>query len=155
MSVKILMVCLGNICRSPLAEGILASKLPKDKFFVDSAGTGAWHSGNQPDARSIAIAKKNQLDISTQRARLFKVEDFEIFDYIYVMDKSNYRDVIRLAKNDGQKEKVEIILNELYPDENVDVPDPYYGIANGFEMVYQMLDEACEIIASKLKANHS
>lgn len=155
MSVKILMVCLGNICRSPLAEGILASKLPKDKFFVDSAGTGAWHSGNQPDARSIAVAKKNQLDISTQRARLFKVEDFEIFDYIYVMDKSNYRDVIRLAKNDGQKEKVEIILNELYPDENVDVPDPYYGIANGFEMVYQMLDEACEIIASKLKANHS
>jgi len=154
MSVKILMVCLGNICRSPLAEGILASKLPKDKFIVDSAGTGAWHSGNQPDARSIAVAKKHQLDISTQRARLFKVEDFETFDYIYVMDKSNFRDVIRLAKNDEQKEKVEIILNELYPDENVDVPDPYYGIANGFEMVYQMLDEACEIIASKLKANH-
>lgn len=155
MSVKILMVCLGNICRSPLAEGILASKLPKDKFFVDSAGTGAWHSGNQPDARSIAVAKKHQLDISNQRARLFKVEDFETFDYIYVMDKSNFRDVIRLAENDAQKEKVEIILNELYPDENVDVPDPYYGIANGFEMVYQMLDEACEIIASKLKANHS
>ena len=154
MSVKILMVCLGNICRSPLAEGILASKLPKEKFIVDSAGTGAWHSGNQPDARSIAVAKKHQLDISTQRARLFKVEDFETFDYIYVMDKSNFRDVIRLAKNDEQKEKVEIILNELYPDENVDVPDPYYGIANGFEMVYQMLDEACEIIASKLKANH-
>ena len=148
------MVCLGNICRSPLAEGILASKLPKHKFIVDSAGTGAWHSGNQPDARSIAVAKKHQLDISTQRARLFKVEDFETFDYIYVMDKSNFRDVIRLAKNDEQKEKVEIILNELYPDENVDVPDPYYGIANGFEMVYQMLDEACEIIASKLKANH-
>jgi protein-tyrosine phosphatase len=154
MSVKILMVCLGNICRSPLAEGILASKLPQDKFTVDSAGTGAWHSGNQPDARSIAVAKKHQLDISTQRARLFKVEDFETFDYIYVMDKSNFRDVIRLAKNDEQKEKVEIILNELYPNENVDVPDPYYGIANGFEMVYQMLDEACEIIASKLKANH-
>ncbi|RVT77634.1 low molecular weight phosphotyrosine protein phosphatase [Flavobacterium sufflavum] len=154
MSVKILMVCLGNICRSPLAEGILASKLPKDKFIVDSAGTGAWHSGNQPDARSIAVAKKHQLDISTQRARLFKVEDFETFDYIYVMDKSNFRDVIRLAKNDEQKEKVEIILNELYPDENVDVPDPYYGIDNGFEMVFQMLDEACEIIASKLKANH-
>ena len=154
MSVKILMVCLGNICRSPLAEGILASKLPKDKFFVDSAGTGAWHSGNQPDARSIAVAKKHQLDISTQRARLFKVEDFETFDYIYVMDKSNFRDVIRLAKNDGQKEKVEIILNELYPNENVDVPDPYYGIANGFEMVFQMLDEACEIIAAKLIAKH-
>ncbi len=154
MSVKILMVCLGNICRSPLAEGILASKLPQNKFTVDSAGTGAWHSGNQPDARSIAVAKKHQLDISTQRARLFKVEDFETFDYIYVMDKSNFRDVIRLAKNDEQKEKVEIILNELYPNENVDVPDPYYGISNGFEMVYQMLDEACEIIATKLKAKH-
>ena len=154
MSVKILMVCLGNICRSPLAEGILASKLPKDKFLVDSAGTGAWHSGHQPDARSIAVAKKHQLDISSQRARLFKVEDFETFDYIYVMDKSNFRDVIRLAKNDEQKEKVEIILNELYPDENVDVPDPYYGIDNGFQMVYEMLDEVCELIANKLKAKH-
>lgn len=155
MSVKILMVCLGNICRSPLAEGILASKLPKDKFFVDSAGTAAWHSGKQPDSRSIAVAKEHQLDISSQKARQFKVEDFETFDYIYVMDKSNYRDLIRLAENDKQKEKVEIILNELYPDENVDVPDPYYGIANGFEMVFQMLDEACEIIATKLKNNHS
>ena len=154
MSVKILMVCLGNICRSPLAEGILASKLPKVKFLVDSAGTGAWHSGHQPDARSIAVAKKHQLDISTQRARLFKVEDFETFDYIYVMDKSNFRDVIRLAKNDEQKEKVEIILNELYPNENVDVPDPYYGIDNGFQMVYEMLDEVCELIANKLKAKH-
>ena len=155
MSVKILMVCLGNICRSPLAEGILASKLPKEKFTVDSAGTGAWHSGKQPDSRSIAVAKQHQLDISSQKARIFKVEDFETFDYIYVMDKSNYRDVIRLAANDKQKEKVEIILNELYPDENVDVPDPYYGIANGFEMVFQMLNETCEIIATKLKNNHS
>lgn len=155
MSIKILMVCLGNICRSPLAEGILASKLPKDKFFVDSAGTGAWHSGNQPDSRSIAVAKSHNLDISYQRARQFKVEDFDSFDYIYVMDKSNFRDLIRLAKKDEHKEKVEIILNELYPNENVDVPDPYYGIANGFEMVYQMLDEACEIIANKLKNNHS
>jgi protein-tyrosine phosphatase len=154
MPVKILMVCLGNICRSPLAEGILASKLPKDKFFVDSAGTGAWHAGNQPDSRSIAVAKKHHLDISYQRARQFKVEDFDTFDYIYVMDKSNFRDVIRLAKNDKQKEKVEIILNELYPNENVDVPDPYYGIANGFEMVFQMLDEACNNIAAKLKTAH-
>lgn len=155
MSVKILMVCLGNICRSPLAEGILASKLPKDKFFVDSAGTGAWHSGKQPDSRSIAVAKKYHLDISYQRARQFKVEDFDTFDYIYVMDKSNFRDLIRLAKKDEHKEKIEIILNELYPNENVDVPDPYYGIANGFEMVFQMLDDACEIIATKLKTNHS
>lgn len=154
MPVKILMVCLGNICRSPLAEGILASKLPKDKFFVDSAGTGSWHVGHQPDSRSIAVAKKYQLDISSQRARQFKPEDFDTFDYIYVMDKSNYRDVIHLAKNENHKTKVQIILNELYPNENVDVPDPYYGIANGFEMVYQMLDEACNNIAAKLKATH-
>lgn len=154
MSVKILMVCLGNICRSPLAEGILTSKLPQDKFIVDSAGTGSWHVGSSPDTRSIAIAKKYQLDISKQKGRLFETADFDTFDYIFVMDKSNYNDVIHLAKNETHKAKVQIILNELYPNENVDVPDPYYGISNGFEMVYQMLDEACEIIAAKLKAKH-
>ena len=155
MSVKILMVCLGNICRSPLAEGILASKLPKDKFTIDSAGTGSWHVGHQPDARSIAVAKKYQLDISKQKGRQFKVTDFDAFDYIYVMDNSNYRDVIQLAKNESHKAKVTRHLNELYPDENVDVPDPYFGIPNGFETVYQMLDEACENIATKLKAKHT
>ncbi|MBA0884310.1 low molecular weight protein-tyrosine-phosphatase [Flavobacterium undicola] len=154
MSVKILMVCLGNICRSPLAEGILASKLPQDKFTVDSAGTGSWHVGHSPDARSIAIAKKHELDISKQQGRQFETTDFDTFDYIYVMDKSNYNNVIHLAKNETQKAKVQIILNELYPNENVDVPDPYYGISNGFEMVYQMLDKACDSIAAKLKAKH-
>ena len=154
MSVKILMVCLGNICRSPLAEGILASKLPQDKFIVDSAGTGSWHVGSSPDTRSIAIAKKYQLDISKQKGRQFKTTDFDTFDYIFVMDKSNYNDVIHLAKNETHKTKVQIILNELYPNENVDVPDPYYGISNGFETVYQMLDQACDIIAAKLKAKH-
>jgi len=154
MSVKILMVCLGNICRSPLAEGILASKLPQDKFTVDSAGTGSWHIGHQPDTRSIAIAKQHQLDISKQKGRQFQTSDFDTFDYIFVMDNSNYNDVIHLAKNENQKAKVQIILNELYPNENVDVPDPYFGITNGFEMVYQMLDEVCDIIAAKLKAKH-
>lgn len=154
MSVKILMVCLGNICRSPLAEGILASKLPQDKFTVDSAGTGSWHVGHQPDTRSIAIAKQHQLDISKQKGRQFQTSDFDTFDYIFVMDNSNYNDVIHLAKNENQKAKVQIILNELYPNENVDVPDPYFGITNGFEMVYQMLDEVCDIIAAKLKAKH-
>ncbi|MFA9189029.1 low molecular weight protein-tyrosine-phosphatase [Flavobacterium sp. FBOR7N2.3] len=154
MSVKILMVCLGNICRSPLAEGILASKLPQDKFTVDSAGTGSWHIGKSPDSRSIAIAKKYLLDISNQKGRQFTTADFDTFDYIYVMDNSNYDDVIDLAKNETQKAKVQIILNELYPNENVDVPDPYYGIENGFEMVYQMLDQACDNIAAKLKAKH-
>ena len=154
MSGKILMVCLGNICRSPLAEGILASKLPQDKFTVDSAGTGSWHIGRQPDSRSIAVAKKYQLDISKQKGRQFCIADFDNFDYIYVMDYSNYTDIISLTKDATQKAKVKMILDELYPDENVDVPHPYYGISNGFEMVYQMLDEACENMAGKLKAKH-
>jgi protein-tyrosine phosphatase len=154
MPIKILMVCLGNICRSPLAEGILASKLPKTKFTVDSAGTGSWHIGNQPDERSVAIAKKNKLDISQQKGRQFSANDFDAFDYIYVMDNSNYWDVIQLADNQAQTEKVQLILNELFPDENVDVPDPYFGIPNGFDSVYKMLDEACDVIAKKLIEKH-
>jgi protein-tyrosine phosphatase len=154
MSVKILMVCLGNICRSPLAEGLLAAKLPKDKFFVDSAGTGHYHIGKQPDQRSILTAEKNGLDISYQRARQFTPKDFENFDYIYVMDNSNYDDVISLAKNEEQKNKVQLILNELFPGDNVDVPDPYYGLQNGFDLVYEMLDETCEILSKKLIERH-
>ena len=155
MPVKILMVCLGNICRSPLAEGLLASKLPKDKFYVDSAGTSNYNIGKQPDPRSIEVAKKNGLDITNQRGREFVLNDFNKFDYIFVMDGSNYDNVIELAKTDEQKGKVELILNYLFPNENVDVPDPYYGLQNGFETVYEMLDETCDIIAKKLIAKHS
>ncbi|EJL61486.1 low molecular weight protein-tyrosine-phosphatase [Flavobacterium sp. CF136] len=155
MPVKVLMVCLGNICRSPLAEGILASKLPKNKFRVDSAGTGSWHVGHSPDKRSIAVAKKNGLSIDDQKGRQFKTSDFDEFDYIYVMDNSNYNDVIHLAKTPEHKEKVQLILNELFPDENVDVPDPYFGVTNGFDNVYQMLDEVTDIIAKKLIEKHS
>ena len=154
MPVKILMVCLGNICRSPLAEGILASKLPRNKFTVDSAGTGSWHIDHSPDSRSIAVAKKNKISISNQKGRQFSATDFDTFDYIYVMDNVNYDDVILLAENQEQKEKVQLIMNELFPNENVDVPDPYFGLPNGFEIIYNMLDEVCEIIAKKLKANH-
>lgn len=154
MSVKILMVCLGNICRSPLAEGILASKLPKNKFKVDSAGTGPWHVGHTPDDRSIAVAKKNKISISDQKGRQFSKSDFDSFDYIYVMDNSNYEDVIQLAETQEQKKKVQLILNELFPNEKVDVPDPYFGLPNGFEIVYNMLDEVCDIIAKKLIDKH-
>jgi protein-tyrosine phosphatase len=155
MPVKILMVCLGNICRSPLAEGILAAKLPKGKFLVDSAGTGSWHIGRAPDNRSIDTAKKNGLNIANQKGRQFATSDFDAFDYIFVMDNNNYNDVIDLTKNEAQKNKVQLILNEIFPNENVDVPDPYYGLANGFDMVYKMLDEACEVIAHKLITKHS
>ncbi|KJD35960.1 protein tyrosine phosphatase [Tamlana sedimentorum] len=143
------MVCLGNICRSPLAEGILRTKLPEN-FTVDSAGTSNYHIGNAPDRRSVAIAKLNGLDISNLRGRQFKVSDFDTFDLIYVMDDSNFKNVVKLARNDEDIAKVSMILNEVYPNENCNVPDPYYGGDNGFETVYNMLDEACTIIATKL-----
>ncbi len=149
------MVCLGNICRSPLAEGILASKLPKDKFTVDSAGTGDWHVGKQPDKRSIAIAKARGIDISCQKARQFRKQDFREYDYIYVMDGSNYQNVIDMAPDETSEKKVSLILNELFPNENVDVPDPYFGLENGFVTVYEMLDEVCDVIAEKLIREHS
>ena len=155
MSIKILMVCLGNICRSPLAEGILASKLPKNKFTVDSAGTGSWHVGHSPDERSISVGKKYKIDISNQKGRQFSTTDFDTFDYIYVMDSSNYSDVLELAKTQEHKDKVQMILNDLFPNENVDVPDPYFGLPNGFEIVYNMLDEVCEVISKKLIEKHS
>ncbi|MBF02941.1 MAG: protein-tyrosine-phosphatase [Flavobacterium sp.] len=151
MATKILMVCLGNICRSPLAEGILKSKLPKDQFVVDSAGTGDWHVGQLPDKRSIAIAKKYGIDITDQRAQHFAVKHFEQFDYIYAMDMSNYKNILQLAPNTEAKAKVKLILNELFPNENVEVPDPYYGGEEGFENVYQMLDKVCDVIAKKIK----
>lgn len=149
------MVCLGNICRSPLAEGLLASKLPKDQFIVDSAGTGHWHVGKQPDERSIAVARQNGLDISKQKGKQFSASDFDNFDYIYVMDNTNYKDVMRLAQTEAHRNKVKLILDEMFPGENVDVPDPYYGMQNGFTTLYSMLDETCDIIAQKLIAKHS
>lgn len=148
---KILMVCLGNICRSPLAEGILKSKLSSDSFIVDSAGTGDYHIGKQPDSRSMAIAKKHGLDISELKGRQFVISDFDAFDVIYVMDASNYYNVLTLARNDKDKAKVKFILNEIHPDQNEPVPDPYYGGNDGFENVYNMLNEACSMIAKNLK----
>lgn len=147
---KILMVCLGNICRSPLAEGILKSKV-SENIFVDSAGTAAWHSGNLPDNRSIAIAKKNGIDLTNQKARQFLIEDFDQFDQIYVMDRSNYVTVCRLAPNEEALNKVELILNESKPGKNIEVPDPYYGGENGFEDVFNMLNEACNNIKNKIE----
>ena len=150
MQTRILMVCLGNICRSPLAEGILKSKVDSSKLFVDSAGTGHWHVGDAPDKRSIAVGKKYRVDITNQRGRQFTAKDFEDFDIIYVMDNSNKENVLALAENDNHREKVKLILDEIFPGENVDVPDPYFGGNSGFENVFKMLDEACEKIAKRL-----
>lgn len=154
---KILMVCLGNICRSPLAEGILQHKIQQqinsgnkqfETWKVDSAGTSGFHSGEKPDRRSIKIAKENGIDVSEQRSRQFNTRDFEAFDVIYVMDSSNYRNVIALAKTNEEKAKVKLIMNEFYPKENINVPDPYYG-EYGFENVFEMLDNACNEIMEK------
>ena len=147
---KVLMVCLGNICRSPLAQGILQSKINSKDIYVDSAGTAAYHVGNLPDDRSIAVAKKYGIDITNQRARKFVVEDFDKFDFIYAMDESNCQNILSLARNNEDKTKVHLILNESSPVQNSSVPDPYYGGNDGFESVFQMLNEACTTIASKL-----
>ncbi|WP_299620172.1 low molecular weight protein-tyrosine-phosphatase [uncultured Tenacibaculum sp.] len=147
---NILMVCLGNICRSPLAEGILKSKLSAE-HFIDSAGTSGHHSGELPDQRSIAIARINGLDITDQRSRKFTVKDFDEFDLIYAMDRSNYDNILHLSRNDNDRNKVKMILNESFPNENLNVPDPYYGGDQGFLNVYNMLDQACEVIASKIQ----
>ena len=144
------MVCLGNICRSPLAEGILKSKINTSKIFVDSAGTAAYHVGNLADERSIEVAKKYGIDITNQRARKFTVRDFDAFDVIYAMDESNYQNILMLARNSEDEKKVQLILNVIDADKNASVPDPYYGGNQGFENVYKMLDEACEVIANKL-----
>lgn len=144
------MVCLGNICRSPLAEGILKSKVDPSRILVDSAGTAGYHVGSSPDDRSIAIARKFQIDISQQRCRRFVIEDFDRFDHIFVMDQSNYQDVLELAQQESHIRKVRLILEETNLDYE-EVPDPYYGGESGFDHVYQLLDNACNVLAERLK----
>jgi len=146
---KILMVCLGNICRSPLAHGILRAKAEGLGWEIDSAGTSAYHEGETPDPRSVAIARKHNLNIRDIASREFTTNDFNNFDLIYVMDQSNYNNVVALAKNKDQVNKVKLILNEVSPGENKEVPDPYFGGDNGFENVYQMLNEATDLIIKK------
>ena len=151
---RILMVCLGNICRSPLAHGILQSKLPTDLFYVDSAGTANYHVGSLPDHRSIAVARSNGIDISMQRGRQFTIHDFDEFDLIYVMDDSNYSNVIRLARSNDDISKVKLLLEEDTKNDDLRVPDPYYGNFSDFEIVFDLIDSACQAIAKKLISGH-
>ena len=146
------MVCLGNICRSPLADGLLRDKIKALKLNheVDSAGTAGHHVGDSPDNRMSAKASEYNHDIRDLRARQFSAIDFDNFDLIYAMDKSNYQNIISLAASDEDVEKVKMILNESQSDKNYSVPDPYYGGKNGFEKVYKMLNEACDSIIYKL-----
>ncbi len=152
---RILMVCLGNICRSPLAEGILRSEVTSANVFIDSAGTSNYHIGQHPDKRSVENALKHHVDISKLKARQFTVKDFDDFDYIFVMDSNNYNDVISLARNEIDRQKVELILNRVYPNANIAVPDPYYGNEDAFENVFFILEKACESISNSLIALNS
>ena len=149
MRTKVLMVCLGNICRSPLAEGILKSKLEEATFHVDSAGTASYHIGKKPDNRSISIAKRYGIDISQQRCRQFTYKDFSDFDLIFAMDRSNYENIIALANNKNEIAKVNLLLHKS-DSINKEVPDPYYGGDDGFEEVFHLIDSAYNIIAKDL-----
>lgn len=147
------MVCLGNICRSPLAEGILRDKAEKLNLdiSIDSAGTSNYHIGQHPDNRTVLNAKQHGIDISKLKGRQFQVDDFDKFDTIFVMDSSNYSDVISLARNENDKRKVELILNRVYPNSNMAVPDPYFGGEQGFETVFILLEKACDVIAHSME----
>lgn len=152
---KILMVCLGNICRPPLAEGILKSKLSPDMFVVDSAGTSNYHIGQFPDSRSIQIAKRHTIDISNQRGRQFKISDFDTYDVIYAMDTSNYQYLKGKARTNVDQNKIKLILTEMDNMPTRDVPDPYYSGVDGFLEVFEMLDVVCDNIAAKLISNNT
>jgi protein-tyrosine phosphatase len=149
---KILMVCLGNICRSPLAEGILQHKANNAglNWEIDSAGTGGYHIGQQPHKLSQKIAQLNGIDISTQSCRQFVKEDIAAFDRIFVMDNDNYNEVKRISKDAWDDTKVDLILNSLYPGENREVPDPWYGTEKDYHHVFDLLDKACEKIIEEL-----
>ena len=139
------MVCLGNICRSPLAEGILKIKLTLDRFKVDSAGTAGFHIGRSPDHRSIEVAAQNGIDISRQKARKFTPNDFKEFNKIYVMDHANLADVLQMASTPEDRNKVALLL------ETDEVPDPYYENEEGFKTVFRLIDQACNRLTNKLQ----
>jgi protein-tyrosine phosphatase len=150
---KILMVCLGNICRSPLAHGILEHKV-KDAgldWEIDSAGTGDWHVGEPPHHLSQKVAKLNGVDICNQSARQFRKKDMLEYDKIYVMDKSNYNDVKQMSGEYWDEKKVDLFLNELHPGKNMDVPDPWYGTEEGYHRVFDMINETCEKIIARYR----
>jgi len=145
------MVCLGNICRSPMAHGLLQHKVNERKlnWQIDSAGTSGYHEGQLPDGRAIACMKKHGIDITYQQSRPIVVEDLGEFDLIYVMDKANLADVMAMAETEVQQERVALFMSLIYEQKPIDVPDPYYGGDKGFENVYKMLDEATDAIIEK------
>jgi low molecular weight protein-tyrosine phosphatase len=148
---KVLMVCLGNICRSPLAEGILQQKAFEAglNWSVESAGTNGYHIGEAPHPLSQKVAKLHGIDISDQRARKFVAEDFESYDKSYALAEDVLDDIRRMAKNKYDPAKIDLLMNELFPHKNLDVPDPWYGPEQGYYEVYRMLDRVCDSIIEK------
>ncbi|MEI6696551.1 MAG: low molecular weight protein-tyrosine-phosphatase [Bacteroidota bacterium] len=145
---SVLILCHGNICRSPMAEGILKHKFKQQSknILVESAGFEPYHVGDEADIRTIQTLKKHQISIAGKKARLIKIEDFDRFDKIYFMDDNNYNHLKNFARNSKDLEKVNYIMNVLEPQTNIEVPDPYYGGNDGFDQVYEMLDHACQKI---------
>jgi protein-tyrosine phosphatase len=154
---KILMVCLGNICRSPLAEGILQKKAEEAglHWVVESAGTNSYHIGNPPHPLSQKIAKLNGVDISFQRARRFTAADIDNYDKIYALAGDVLEDIRSIAKDKFDTAKIDLLMNELHAGKNLDVPDPYYGPEKGYHEVYEMIDEVCNVIIEKYSEQNS
>jgi len=150
---KILFVCTGNICRSPLAEGILKAKLGNNNIpaYIDSCGFESFHVGDQPDERAQKVARKRGINISDHLARIFSITDFDRFDRIYVMDHSHYNKLMKLARHEYDRNKVDYIMNSVHPGENLPVNDPWYDDMHAFEMVFDQLDNACDKIAMVLR----
>jgi protein-tyrosine phosphatase len=150
---RLLFVCLGNICRSPLADGMMRHKVNQEQLplVIDSAGTANHHRNEQPDPRMQKVARARGIELSALRARQFVQADFDAFDLIYAMDQSNYSDILRLARNEQDKQKVRLFLNERFPGSNMPVPDPYYGGAQGFIDVFNLVHETTDVILNKWK----
>ncbi|MGB0254802.1 MAG: low molecular weight protein-tyrosine-phosphatase [Flavobacteriaceae bacterium] len=148
MASKVLMVCLGNICRSPLAEGIFRHLADPKNFVVDSAGTANYHEGASPDSRSIAVAAKNGIDISNQKARQLTAGDLDDFDYILVMDEQNLVNALSLCTTEAQRQKISLLTKAsgVYAE---NVPDPYYGDEKDFEYVFDLVYTCCNAWLAK------
>ena len=152
-AMKILMVCLGNICRSPLAEGILQQKAFEAglNWSIESAGTNGYHTGEAPHPLSQKVAKLNGIDICHQRSRQFVPSDFDQYDKIYALAGDVYDEIRRIARNKFDPSKVDLLMNELYPGKNMDVPDPWYGPEPGYHDVFAMISEASKEIIQKYR----
>ena len=150
--VKILMVCLGNICRSPMAEGVMRQKI-KDYGLdaqVNSCGTASYHIGEAPDYRGIKTLHNYGIDISQHQGQQFSISDFDAYDLIFVMDTRNYSNIIAKARNKNDKEKITLLMDEIYPGQQKVVPDPYYGDIEDYEETYALVEGACEHLAKRL-----